>query len=105
MLKFFDCNAFLGRSARRAAYQPVPSAEAFLGEMDFCGVDKALVWHIAQFDASPQSGNELISKAIQPHPRLLGCWSLLPNHAHLLIRTGPVHLSKVMRELGSDSVS
>jgi predicted TIM-barrel fold metal-dependent hydrolase len=81
MLKFFDCNAFLGRSARRAAYQPVPSAEAFLGEMDFCGVDKALVWHIAQFDASPQSGNELISKAIQPHPRLLGCWSLLPNQA------------------------
>ena len=26
-------------------------------------------------------------------------WSLLPNHAHLLIRTGPVHLSRVMRKV------
>ncbi len=81
MLKFFDCSTFIGRSARQTVYPPVPSADAFLEEMDFCGVDRALVWHIAQFDASPQSGNELITQAIRPHPRLMGCWTLLPNQA------------------------
>jgi hypothetical protein len=60
---------------------PVPTAEALLDEMDRAGVDKALVWHIAQHDASPQVGNQLLTDAIRPHPRLLGCWTILPNQA------------------------
>jgi hypothetical protein len=60
---------------------PVPTAEALLAEMDRAGVDKALVWHIAQHDASPQVGNQLLADAIRPHPRLAGCWTILPNQA------------------------
>ena len=81
MLNFFDCNTFIGRPAQRTAYPPVSSPDAFLEEMDFCGVDRALVWHVTQRDASPQTGNELITEAIHLHPRLFGCWSLLPNQA------------------------
>ena len=80
-MNFFDCNTFLGRPARREIYPPAPTAEDVLSEMDFCGVERALVWHIAQFDASPHLGNDLLAQAIAPHPRLLGCWSLLPNQA------------------------
>lgn len=81
-MKFFDCNAFLGLPARREIYPPAKGATEFLSEMDFCGVDRALVWHAAQFDASPHIGNELLAAEIAPHPRLCGCWSLLPNQAH-----------------------
>ena len=64
-MNFFDCNAFIGLPVRRGLYPPVPGAEDILSEMDFCGVERALVWHIAQFDASPQTGNALLAQAIQ----------------------------------------
>jgi len=81
-MKFFDCNAFIGLPARREIYPPAPAPEDILAEMDFCGIDRALVWHIAQFDASPLLGNQLLADAIKDQPRLTGCWSLLPNQAH-----------------------
>ncbi len=78
---FFDCNVFFGRPAIRPL-MPVPTAEMLLAEMDRAGVERALVWHIAQHDASPQAGNRLLAEAIRPHERLAGCWTVLPNHAH-----------------------
>jgi hypothetical protein len=79
-LRFFDCNAFFGLPMVRPL-APVPSADALLGEMDRAGVESALVWHIAQHEASPQVGNRLLAEAIRPHPRLVGCWTILPNQA------------------------
>lgn len=79
-MRFFDCNAYFGLPAVRPLL-PVPTAEDLLAEMDRAGVEKALVWHIAQHDASPQVGNQLVAEAIQPHPRLAGCWAVLPNQA------------------------
>jgi uncharacterized protein len=81
MMQFFDCNAYFGLPSRRPL-APIPDAESLLGEMDYCGVEKALVWHIAQHDGAPQPGNDLLAKGIRPHPRLNGCWSILPNQAH-----------------------
>lgn len=81
-MHFFDCNAFIGRPARRGLYPPVYTAQDILAEMNFCGVERAVVWHIAQFDAAPQTGNPLLAAAIQAHPRLLGGWTILPNQAH-----------------------
>ena len=77
-MRFFDCNVFFGLPAQRPL-QPVPTAEMLLAEMDRARVEKALVWHIAQHDASPQVGNRLLATAIEPHPRLVGCWTVLPN--------------------------
>jgi hypothetical protein len=79
-MRFFDCNAFFGLPMIRPL-APVPTADALLAEMDRAGVDKALVWHIAQHDASPQVGNQLLADAIRAHPRLVGCWTILPNQA------------------------
>ena len=79
-MPFFDCNAFFGLPMVRPL-APVPTAEDLLAEMDRAGVDQALAWHIAQHDASPQVGNQLLADAIGPHPRLVGCWTILPNQA------------------------
>jgi hypothetical protein len=94
-MHFFDCNAFFGLPARRPL-APVRTAGELLAEMDRAGVERALVWHIAQHDASPQVGNQLLVNAIQPHSRLVGCWTLLPDQAREL--PPPLVLFRQMRE-------
>jgi hypothetical protein len=94
-VRFFDCNVFVGLPMTRPLL-PVPSAEALLAEMDRAGVDQALVWHIAQHDASPQVGNQLLTDAIASHSRLMGCWTVLPNQAHEF--PPPLALFEQMRE-------
>ncbi len=76
-LRFFDANAFVGRPAV-AVPAPIPTAEALLTEMDRNGIERALVWHIAQFDVAPTIGNGMLAEAIAPHDRLVGSWTLLP---------------------------
>jgi hypothetical protein len=94
-MQFFDCNVFFGLPAKRPI-APVATVEELLAEMDRSGVDKALVWHIAQHDASPRAGNQLLADAIRSHPRLIGCWTVLP------IQTGefprPATLFQQMKE-------
>lgn len=80
-MRFFDCNAYFGLPARRPV-MPVADVAEMLAEMDHCGVEKALVWHIAQHDVSPQVGNQILTEAIAEQPRLMGCWTVLPNQAH-----------------------
>jgi hypothetical protein len=82
-MRFFDCNAFLGLPMKRPL-APVRTVDEFLSEMDRAGVEKALVWHIAQHDASARVGNQMLADAIEPHPRLVGCWTVLPTCTHEL---------------------
>jgi hypothetical protein len=77
-MDFFDCNAFFGSPVKRPLL-PAPTADELLNEMNRAGVERALAWHIAQHDASPQVGNKLLADAIRSHPRLVGCWTVLPN--------------------------
>ena len=57
---------------------------------DLChlGIDRALVWHIAQHDGSPQDGNRLLAEAISGRDRLVGCWTLLPPVTGEVVREG-----------------
>lgn len=77
---FFDCNASFGLPSRRPL-MPVARSEDLLAEMQHAGIAKALVFHIAQHDASPQYGNQLLTEGIASHPELTGCWAVLPNQA------------------------
>ena len=95
-MRFFDCNMFFGSPAGKRLLAPAPTVESLLTEMDRAGVEKALVWHIAQHDASPVVGNQLLARAIQPHPRLYGCWTVLPNHTREL--SEPQTLFQQMRD-------
>ena len=83
-LDFFDCNAFFGSPAHNRPLLPAPTAEALIDEMDRAGVGRALVWHIAEHDASPQTGNRLLAEGIAGHERLVGCWAVLPPHTREL---------------------
>lgn len=77
-MRFFDCNVSFGLPTRRPLL-PVPEVSDLLCDMERNGVEKALVFHIAQHDASPQIGNALLAEAIRPYPNLVGVWSILPN--------------------------
>lgn len=76
-ITFFDINLFMGRQIK-GTYRPVTSAEQLVEVMDEKGIDKALVWHIAQYDYSVPEGNKLLSETIAGKERLYGCWTILP---------------------------
>lgn len=75
-MHFFDSNAFVGRPV--AGGYPETSVPDLLAALDRAGIEKSLVWHIAQFDGSPVDGNELVSRAVAQSARLVGCWAVLP---------------------------
>lgn len=77
-MRFFDCNVYYGLPSVRPV-NPVATVQMLLNAMDRAGVDKALVWHIAQHDHAPRDGNALLTEGIAAHPRLYGCWTILPN--------------------------
>jgi hypothetical protein len=79
-VRFFDCNAFFGLPML-CPLAPVATADELVAAMDRNGVERALVWHIAQHDASPQTGNALLADGICDQPRLTGCWTILPSQA------------------------
>jgi uncharacterized protein len=82
-MRFFDCNTYFGLPCRRPL-APVPEVGGLLAAMEHDGVEKALVWHVVQRDASVQAGNQLLAEAIRPHTQLSGCWTLLPPQTHEL---------------------
>ncbi|MBN1446065.1 MAG: hypothetical protein JW957_08175 [Candidatus Omnitrophica bacterium] len=75
--KFFDANLYVGRHAK-TVYKPAAEAEELIKEMDRQSIEKAIVWHIAQHNFSPAEGNAMLSAMIRKHPRLCGCWTILP---------------------------
>jgi hypothetical protein len=76
-LVFYDANAFLG-SSQRGTWRPAADRAAMIAAMDEAGIEKALVWHVAQQDWSIPEGNALASRAVGGEERLWGCWTLLP---------------------------
>ncbi|MBS7611543.1 amidohydrolase family protein [Candidatus Bathyarchaeota archaeon] len=76
-MKFFDCNVCFGRPMIR----PIRFAETakdLLKEMDFYGIDEALVFHSRQRDDSPVVGNEILLNEIKDVERLYGTFAILP---------------------------
>ena len=74
-MRFFDANTCIGMPVSGG---PGASADELLAAMDRAGIERALVWHVAQRDADPATGNDLLAEAIAGHDRLAGCWTLLP---------------------------
>jgi predicted TIM-barrel fold metal-dependent hydrolase len=54
------------------------TANDLLKEMDYYGVDEALVFHSRQRDDSPDVGNEILLKEIKGFKRLHGAFAVLP---------------------------
>jgi predicted TIM-barrel fold metal-dependent hydrolase len=80
-LRFFDASTWIGRPMIALPNGPAGAsvnAEELLAEMDRSGIEKALVWHVAQRDHDGPTGNRLLAEAIHPHDRLFGCWAIYP---------------------------
>ncbi len=81
---FFDLNAVLGTpifDPDSGAYSGYRSVETLLADMDYFGLDYALVSHFRCLYGSPMQGNKLLVREIRDSrsaERLFPCWVLLP---------------------------
>lgn len=77
-MRFADVNCRLGLPPGGT-----PSAghgtDALLRALDRAGIERALVWHVAQREYAVPEGNRLLAAAVRGQTdRLAGCWALLP---------------------------
>ena len=76
-LAFFDCNCRIGRpGAPRPEH--FTTARELLAEMDYAGIERALVCHAWAVEWSPQDGNEALLAEIASEARLHPCFVALP---------------------------
>ena len=82
-IKFFDCNCRLGlpmNGGRCAA-----DAAALIAELNYAGVEKALVRHV-NTDVAIYFSNDLVTNWVKAdtEDRLTGVWTILPSQCHEL---------------------
>jgi len=76
-LRFFDCNARIGRSSVPRPEHILEPAD-LLAEMDRAGVERALVTHAWSLEWDPVKGNEELLRVTAGEPRLRPCLAGLP---------------------------
>ena len=86
-LELCDINLYIGRPTREV-YDPACNAGELEKRLDGYGISQALVYHVAEKDASPVTGNALTSQAIAGHERLWGCWTILPPQTREVMKDG-----------------
>ena len=98
-MKFFDCNCSFGLLYKPGASPATcPTLEDLLAQLDRAGIERALVWHLAQLDSSPQRGNELLAAATAGKERLVGCWTMLPE------QTGEMPVKKLLAAMKAHNI-
>lgn len=76
-MEFFDCNASYGIFSV-PPYKRADTVDDLTEEMEWCGIQRALVRHAAMIDESPVVGNPLLVKQIEAYPNLMCSWAILP---------------------------
>lgn len=76
-LTVFDCNASYGVSSRPPPRYAATAGE-LMAEMDYCGIDRALVFHTNQRFSSPAFYNARLVRDVRRLPRLAPSWVILP---------------------------
>jgi predicted TIM-barrel fold metal-dependent hydrolase len=79
-LKFFDCNCGMGPS-RKNRVGLIKSKEELLQELDWQGIEQALVYHISAEEYYPAIGNQRIIQEASDEKRFLPCWVVMPHHS------------------------
>jgi len=77
MIEFFDCNCSYGVPTQ-APLKPALTPQDLLEEMDFCGVQRALVRNAAIYEETPEVGNPLTCAGAAQSDRLTPAWGILP---------------------------
>lgn len=74
-ITLFDANCSLGHSGTRVGPVTAPQLEEAL---DRVGITQALVTHSHAVEYDPREGNALLGRELAGHPRLQGCWVVMP---------------------------
>lgn len=100
-VKFFDCNCMVGK---RTAPRPENnlSLEQILEQLEYAGIEEALVVHSYSKEYDPLIGNEMISEICVQQRNLHPCYVVLPHHAGEM-RTGD-ELIKYVEDGGAEAV-
>jgi uncharacterized protein len=77
-MRFFDCNCALGMPGPRGLRYARTLSE-LREEIEFCGIDRALVYHTAQRFDSPILGNPLLLQDLEADPAFAPVWTILPS--------------------------
>ena len=75
---FFDCNAMVGRRGPKDVETPYET-EVLLEEMEWCGIQGALIGHWLGKEYDPAYGNRKLLRELKKSPRLHGVWSVMPH--------------------------
>lgn len=91
-MKLFDCNACFGFDMVNhecvnhenfivlEKVDVAATAEELIAEMDYVGIDQAVVWHRSQYDQDATVGNRKLIEGIKGYEdRLLPSWTILPD--------------------------
>ena len=100
-MRFFDCNCALGMPGPRGL-RYARSVAALREEIEFCGIERALVYHTAQRFDSPITGNPLLIKELEADPAFTPVWTILPSQTCEL--APPEDLLRQMKEQGVRAV-
>ncbi|NPV48580.1 MAG: amidohydrolase family protein [Armatimonadetes bacterium] len=77
-LKFLDCNMRIGR-AGIVRPEHILDAPGLIAEMDYAGIDRALVYHAWSQEWDPAGGNRQLLNEIAGLDRFLPCYVGLPH--------------------------
>lgn len=90
-MKLIDCNCAIGyrtvnyevvnheRFFVREKVRQAQNAEQLLEQLDFCGIEGAVVYHNTMIDVSPEYGNlNIIEEVKKAEGRLFPTWTILP---------------------------
>ncbi len=77
-MDFFDCNCMVGRFP-----QPQPGqfwdVDSLEGELERCGIARALVFHSLGKELDPATGNAALMRELAGRTRLAPCWVVMPH--------------------------
>ena len=87
-IAYFDCNASFG-APRSGGFAPCPGLEELVSELEWNGVDRALVHHALMREQSPVVGNAVLCDELALLPdymrdQIAGTWAILPPHTREL---------------------
>ena len=76
-MEFFDCNASYGIFSV-PPHKRADTVDDLIEEMEWSGIQRAMVRHVAMVDESPVVGNPLLIEQIKDHANLQPSWAILP---------------------------
>jgi hypothetical protein len=77
-LSCFDANVVVGTPRNGSVFTPVATPEELAAYLEAQRLQGALVWHWAQAETHPVTGNQLLQPYLTARAGVYPCWALLP---------------------------